>query len=199
MPLRRPLADADVWQHYMTLRERTPSLRRAKPINPRNDPPFSPGTPLPAPGTDVGMSAAALRSVGRSEPAIRAPSSARSSIACSRSRTVSASIGATVRAGCLPSSSGSSRYRHRSDASSFLSFRIQRGCWMSSRSRGLPAASFILISVGIETKRTGSPGARSPLRALSHSVSKSKGSVTNRSTDVDDELSVFSSRRRILD
>ena len=46
---------------------------------------------------------------------------------------------------------------------------IQRKCWMSSRSRGRPAASFIRISVGIETKRTDSPGKTSPTIAAVNS------------------------------
>lgn len=76
---------------YMTLGERYAELAATDADQPEEGPRFCPATPLPVSAAAAGMPVGELRSLGRSEPAIRADISTISSIACSRSRTVSAS------------------------------------------------------------------------------------------------------------
>ena len=103
---------------------RSPARAATEADQPEEGPRFCSRTPVPVSAADAGKSLGALRSLGRSEPAIRADSSTISSIACSRSRTVSASHRRNCARRLPSSSSGSSRCRYRSDPSSFLSIRI---------------------------------------------------------------------------
>lgn len=80
MPPRRPLACPFLWQHCMTLRESYAELAATE-ASTRGRTRFCPGAPLPVSATNAGMSVGALRSLVRSEPAIRADSSTISSIA----------------------------------------------------------------------------------------------------------------------
>ena len=91
MPPRPLLPCASLWPALYDVRERYAELAATEAYQSEEGPGFCLGTPVPVSATDAGVSVRALRSLGRNEPAIRADSSTISSIACSRSRTVSAS------------------------------------------------------------------------------------------------------------